>query len=274
LRQGKPTLPGYLIVNPRSGNTDADELLAAAAERGIATHVLAKGDDLEELARAADADTLGMAGGDGSLAAVAGVAIERGLPFVCIPFGTRNHFARDVGLDRGDPVAALDAFADRVERLIDVGRVNDRVFLNNVSLGVYARLVSRRERHRRRSDALARLRALGAVVRHRHAVGMTLDGERIHARVVLVSNNEYELSVLSIGERERLDEGLLYVYAPSGFLRSNWEERSCGTLTIDARAGRLRAAVDGEPGAFETPIEFRVEPRALRVLLPRSAVAE
>src|SRR5919112_3389385 len=122
--EGKPTVAGYLIVNPRSGDGGADELLSAAAERGIATHVLRKGDDLEALARGADADALGMAGGDGSLAAVAGVAIERGLPFVCIPFGTRNHFARDVGLDRDDPVAALDAFSDRVERVIDVGRVN------------------------------------------------------------------------------------------------------------------------------------------------------
>ena len=267
-------MSGFLIVNPRSGDGTAEELLAAAAARGVQTHVFEQGDDLEEIARGADADALGMAGGDGSLAAVAGVAIERGLPFVCVPFGTRNHFARDLGLDRDDPVAALAAFDDRVGRAIDIGRVSDRVFLNNVSLGVYAQLVHRRERHRRRSDALARLRALGAVVRHRRPLGITLDGRPIRARVVLVSNNEYELDVLSVGERERLDEGLLYVYAPTGLLRSDWEEKSCDRLTIDARAGRLRVAVDGEPGLLETPIEFRVEPQALRVLLPASAAAE
>src|SRR5204862_350910 len=114
------------------------------------THVLRKGEDPAAVARKAEADALGMAGGDGSLAAVAGVAMERGLPFVCVPFGTRNHFARDVGLDRDDPLAALAGFDDRVERAIDVGRANERLFLNNVSLGVYARLVHRREHHRRR----------------------------------------------------------------------------------------------------------------------------
>jgi diacylglycerol kinase family enzyme len=258
-----------LIVNPGSGDGGSDELVAAARSRGIATHVLADGDDPEQVAREADTGVLGMAGGDGSLAAVAGVAIERGLPFVCVPFGTRNHFARDVGLDRDDPVGALAAFTGGVERRVDTGRVNDRLFLNNVSLGVYAHLVHRRERHRRRRNALARLRALGAVVRHRHGMGMTIDGEPVHARVVLVSNHAYELSVLSLGERERLDEGLLHVYAPRGLLRSGWRERSCEQVTIDTRAHRVRAAVDGEPEVLQTPLELRIEPLTLRVLLPR-----
>ncbi|MGZ4333971.1 MAG: diacylglycerol/lipid kinase family protein [Gaiellaceae bacterium] len=260
---------GFLIVNPRSGDGGTDELLAAAAARGVTTRVLQAGDDLERLAREADADALGMAGGDGSLAVVAGVAIDRDLPFVCVPFGTRNHFARDLGLDRDDPIGALGAFTSETERRVDVGRVNERLFLNNVSLGVYARLVHRREQHRRRRDTLARLRAFGAVVRHRHAVGITIDGRPIRARIVLVSNNAYELSVLSIGERERLDEGALYVYAPTGVLRGDCEGRSCTQLTIDARSHRLPAAVDGEPEVLETPLAFRIEPQALRVLVPR-----
>ncbi|HEY0415459.1 MAG TPA: diacylglycerol kinase family protein [Gaiellaceae bacterium] len=262
----------FLLVNPRSGDGGSDALLEAAEARGVETRVLRRGDDAAELARAADADALAIAGGDGSLAAVADVAIARGLPFLCVPFGTRNHFARDLGLDRDDPVAALEALDDGVERLVDVGRVNDRLFLNNVSLGVYATLVHRRERHRRRRDTLARLRALAAVARQPHGVGITLDGRRVRARVVLVSNNEYELNVLSIGERKRLDEGLLHVYAPAGLLRSGWEERACDRLTIDTRAHRLRAAVDGEPQAIETPLAFRVEPKALRVLVPRSTI--
>ena len=264
---------GYLIVNPGSGDGGHEEVLSAAAERGIETHVLQKGDDLEQLARAANADALGMAGGDGSLAPVAAVAIERGLPFVCIPFGTRNHFARDIGLDRDDPVAALAAFDDGRVLSIDVGRANDRLFLNNVSLGVYAQLVHRREHHRRRRDALARLRAFGAVVRQRTPIGMRVDGEAIRARVVLVSNNAYDLDVLSIGERERLDEGCLHLYAPQGLLRSAWEEREGAAFEVDAAAGKLRAAVDGEPEVLDTPIAFRVEPRALRVLVPRGPVA-
>lgn len=269
---GKPKGTCLLFVNPRSGDGGADELLAAAAVRGIETRVLRDGDDLAALARGADAAALGMAGGDGSLAVVAAVAIERALPFVCVPFGTRNHFARDLGLDRDDPAAALDAFTDGAERHVDVGRVNGRLFLNNVSLGVYAHLVHRRERHRRRRNALARLRALEAVIRHRHAVGMTIDGEPVHAHVVLVSNNRYDLRMLSLGERARLDEGLLHVYAARGLLRSEWEERSCERVTIDASSHRVRAAVDGEPEVLRTPLELRLEPQALRVLVPRSTM--
>src|SRR5918999_478347 len=169
-------MPGLLVVNPRSGSgsPEADELVEEAQRRGIRTHVLGEGDDAEVIAREAQADALGMAGGDGSLARVAAVAIERGLPFVCVPFGTRNHFARDLGLDRNDPVGALDAFGGEETR-IDVARAGDRLFLNNVSLGVYARLVHRRERHRRRSEALARLRALVILLTQREPLGLTID---------------------------------------------------------------------------------------------------
>src|SRR6478752_2895239 len=189
----------FLIVNPSSGNGGSDELLAAARERGIETHVLGDGDDLATVARGQQADALAMAGGDGSLAVVADAALERDLPFACIPFGTRNHFARDVGLDRNDPIGALDALVDGREIRIDVGRANNRLFLNNVSLGVYARLVHRREHHRRRSNAFARLRALAIVASHRDPIDIMVDGEPIESRVVLVSNNSYTLEMLSIG---------------------------------------------------------------------------
>jgi diacylglycerol kinase family enzyme len=259
-----------LIVNPGSGTASpaADELLAAAEERGIETHVLGGDDDLEQLARDAEADVLGMAGGDGSLAPVASIAIERDLPFVCIPYGTRNHFARDLGLDRDDPLAALAAF-DGEERRVDVGRVGDRLFLNNVSLGLYALLVHRRERHRRRRDALARLRALLLVAReHRGKDQFVVDGELVAARVVLVACNAYSLELFSVGERERLDVGLLHLYVPHGFRRVTWDERSATELTIEAPSPSVRAAIDGEPARLEAPVEFRIEPRALRVLVP------
>ena len=199
---------------------------------------------------------------------MAEVALERDVPFVVVPFGTRNHFARDLGLDRDDPLAALDAFAGS-ERRVDVGRANDRLFLNNVSLGLYARLVHRRERHRRRRELFARLRALGLLARRPRPLGITIDGRPVEARVVLVANNPYKLELLSIGERERLDEGRLHLYVAHGWLPTSWDDEAGERFTIDAAAGRLRAAVDGEPEELETPLRFEIRPQALRVLLPQ-----
>lgn len=262
----------FLIVNPNSGDgsPSPEELRTAARGRGVDVHFLEDGDDLQELARAAAADVLGMAGGDGSLAAVAEVAIERDLPFLCVPFGTRNHFARDIGLDRTDPIGALDAL-DGVERRIDVGRVGDRLFLNNVSLGLYALLVHRRERHRRRSDALARLRALVLAAReHQGKDQFVIDGTLVAARVVLVACNAYSLSLFSIGERESMDDGRLHLYVPHGFRRVTWDERSCTHLTIETPTASVRAAIDGEPARLRSPVELRIEPQALRVLVPHT----
>jgi diacylglycerol kinase family enzyme len=231
-------------------------------------HVLEPDDDLAELARAADADALGMAGGDGSLGTVAAVAVERELPFVPIPFGTRNHFARDLGLDVDDPLAALDAFGGE-ERRVDFGRAGDRLFLNNVSLGLYAELVHRRERHRRRRDALARLRALLLLARDRgRSDHFIVDGERLDAHVVLVASNEYELDAFELGTRDALDGGRLHLYVARGLTPRSWEERACDHVTVDVDSHHVKAAVDGEPALFETPVEFRLDPRGLRVLVP------
>lgn len=265
---------GFLIVNPRSGDDSpsGDELAEAARERDVEVHLLEEGDDLEQLARAADAEAIGMAGGDGSLAPVAGVAIERDLPFVCIPFGTRNHFARDVGLDRNDPLAALAAFDDDAEeRRIDVGRAGERLFLNNVSLGLYAGLVHDRERRRRRDEAFARLKALRLLARDRDRVALTIDGAPFHAHLILVANNSYTpIDVFSLGERERLDAGTLSLYVAHGMLPRHWDTRDAESLLVDCTAGSIHAAVDGEPEEFETPVELRVDPLALRVRLPRT----
>jgi diacylglycerol kinase family enzyme len=195
------------------------------------------------------------------------VALERDVPFVCVPFGTRNHFARDLGLDRHDPIAALEAYTGS-ERRIDVGRVGGRLFLNNVALGVYAQLVHRRERHRRRRNVFAQLRALLLLAQDRDALGLSVNGTAVEARLALVANNDYELDLFSLGERERLDEGRLHLYLARSWRPSTWDEEAHDELTIDAAAPRLRAAVDGEPTALETPLEFSIEPRALRVLVP------
>lgn len=261
-----------LFVNPRSGKggPTVEELAAAAQELGVQVHVLRPQDDLAALARETEAEVLGMAGGDGSLGAVAEAAIERDLPFVCVPWGTRNHFATDVGLDGDRPLAALAAFRrDARERRVDVGRTGDRVFLNNVSFGLYARLVHRRERRRRRREAFARLRALAlTLVEHRRFERLVVDGQRVRASVLLVANNEYKLDLFSLGARERLDAGVLSLYAARGIRRLRWSERTATRVRVDSHRPAVRAAVDGEPAVLRPPVELRVDPGALRLLLP------
>jgi diacylglycerol kinase family enzyme len=243
-------LGGWLLVNPRSGpDSGVQELVAAAAARGVETHVLGEGEDAAALAREAQADVLGVAGGDGSLAPVAEAAIARDLPFVCVPVGTRNHFARDLGLDRADPLGALAGF-DGIERRVDVGRANGRLFLNNVSIGAYAVLVH--HGWRRALDSL------------RFRQRLTVDGEPVHTRVLLIGNNAYTMT----GSRERLDEGLLHLYTPSG------ELRTASRAAVGAHRKRVRAAIDGERVVLSTPIELAIEPAALRVLAPRGPVAQ
>jgi diacylglycerol kinase family enzyme len=257
-------MDALLLINPRAGDNrpTADELRAAAESRGIRTHVVTPGEDMRRAAQTADASVLGVAGGDGSLGPVARVALERELAFVCVPLGTRNHFARDIGLDPDDPLGALDEF-EGAERRIDIGRINGRVFLNNVSLGLYAQLV-----HERRRRALTTLRALFLVARHPRPLHLTIDGELSRARAVVVANNAYRLDPLTIGKRERIDEGLLYVYEAPGLLPTTWSERSADEVRIEAR-GTIRAAIDGEAVRLDPPLDFRIEPSALRVLCPR-----
>jgi diacylglycerol kinase family enzyme len=267
-------MQGLLFVNPRSGKggPTVEDLTRVSRELGVRVHVLGAGDDLSALAREAEADVLGMAGGDGSLGAVAQAAIERDLPFVCIPWGTRNHFATDVGLDGNDPLAALAAFRDGVERRVDVGRVGEQLFLNNVSLGLYARLVHRRERRRQRREAFARLRALGLTLRDRgRQEHFVVDGEPVRASILLVSNNVYRLDLFSLGTRERVDEGTLAIYAARGGLRRfRWAERHATEVRIESMRPSIRAAVDGEPATLESPLELRVAAGALRLLQSRN----
>jgi diacylglycerol kinase family enzyme len=262
----RPVLTRFLVVNPRSGRgrPDAEELVAGAAARHVESHVLRPGDDPAEVARSSSASTLGVAGGDGSLAAVAEVALERDVPFVVVPFGTRNHFARDLGLAANDPIGALDAFGG-LERRIDVGRAGERLFLNNVSIGMYAHLVRQREHHRRRRELFARARAWTILLTHRQPLGLIVDGDPVQTRLLLVANNAYALEFPSIGARERLDEGRLHLYS----LGAEGPERTGEEFVVDAPVHELAAAVDGEPARLRTPIRFRIEPRTLRVLVPK-----
>ena len=198
---GRPVL----IMNPWSGGGKVDKfnLPEECRRRGIEPVVLKRGDDLRQLALdAADggAGVLGMAGGDGSQAIVAQVAMERGLPYVCVPAGTRNHLALDLGVDRDDVVGALDAYGDEgLERRIDLATINGSVFVNNVSLGVYAEIVQSDEyrdaKVQTAAGILPELLGPGA-----DAFDFEIDhpdGSVVHGPcLVLVSNNVYVLTRL------------------------------------------------------------------------------
>ena len=278
-----------LLMNPHSGGGKVErfDLVHEAQRRGIEPVVMARGDDLAELARAAlarGADVLGMAGGDGSLAVVASIAAAHDVAFVAVPAGTRNHFALDVGVDRDDVVGALDAFSG-LERRIDLGRVNGRAFLNNVSLGIYATIVQSPDYRDAKAGTVARLLPdlLGpaAAPFDLHFAGP--DGRPCDdSQLVLVSNNPYRFERLEEVSRPRLDGGGLGVVAAAiagpaeaarfvalevaGRLRrfSGWSEWQAPALRIDS-ARPIKAGIDGEAAELDPPLLFSIEPLALRV---------
>jgi diacylglycerol kinase family enzyme len=273
-----------LFVNPWSGDGKAGRvgLVEAARRVGIETVELKAGEDLEQLVRAGvarGADGLAMAGGDGSQALVAAIAAEHDLPYACIPSGTRNHFALDLGVDREDVLGALDAFADGGERYVDLGEVNGRVFVNNVSLGVYAEAVSQ-DRYRD-SKLLTLLDTLSATLGPEGQANelrwIDLDGvAQRSTALILVSNNVYRLgTTLGSGTRPRLNAGILGVVdfhppiAGEKGAPARWRELEAPEIEIEADAP-VPIGVDGESMLMEPPLRFRIRPRALRVRIAHS----
>ena len=276
-RDAEPARRPVLFVNPRSGGGRAAQagLVERARERGIDARVLDPHQDLAALvdeAVAEGADALGMAGGDGSLAVVAAAARAHGLPFVCVPAGTRNHFALDLGVDRHDLVGALDAFGDDgVERTIDVAEVNGRVFLNNVSLGIYGEAVQQTAYRDAKVRTLLETTAevLGPS-RAAPEVGLVddLGREHRHPAVVLVSNNPYALDrPVAPGTRPRLDGGELGIVVldrPRPGADPPARVWSATHLAVDATAP-VHAGIDGEAVELDAPLTFVIRPGALRV---------
>lgn len=284
-----------LLCNPWSGGGKVERfgLVELAQQLGVEVVMLDHGLDLEELARdavARGADCLGMAGGDGSQALVASIAVEHDLPFVCVSAGTRNHFALDLGIDRDDPRLSLHAFGDAVERRIDYATVGDRLFVNNVSLGVYAAIVQQ-EGYR---DAKAEVtkaalpEMLGRTqepfdLQFTEPDGTVVDG----AFLIQVSNNPYVLgATLDASQRRHLDTGTLGVVAITAATGTeaaavvalsalgqrrrsrHWHEFTTERFEVRSRSGRAYAGVDGEALELDTPLEFTIHPRGLRLLVP------
>jgi diacylglycerol kinase family enzyme len=275
-RPGQPVL----IFNPKSGGGKATRFHLAdeARRRGIEPHEMPLGvplqDTVEELL-AQGADALAVAGGDGTQAIVAAIAAREKLPYACIPAGTRNHFALDLGVDRDDVVGALDAFVDGGERIVDLAEVNGRVFVNNVSLGVYADAVQRPGYRDAKLRTIANIlpesveeESEGTPLRWRDPDGFQHDS----GLALLVSNNAYRLgNLIGSGTRPRLDAGRLgvAVIQPKGALGRglvrNW---TLGSIEVDG-PGSIPAGIDGEAVVLTSPLRFEVRPGALRVRIAK-----
>jgi diacylglycerol kinase family enzyme len=280
----------FLIMNPRSGGGKVTRFgLKDKAEALGATVAVLEGPgtvDVGELARTAvadGADLLGVAGGDGTQALVAGIAAEHNLPLLVISAGTRNHFALDLGLDRDDPSRCLDALRDGVELHVDLGFIGDRPFVNNASFGAYAAVVqSPAYRDDKRGTTLDLLPGLlagrqGPRLQAR-AENVTIEGPQ----AVLVSNNQYGMGdIAGLGRRARLDRGTLGMFAvtvnsaaqAAGLLRGRNSRGLTSVVgrevVVDADTAQVPVGVDGEALVLDTPVRCVVQPAALRVRVPR-----
>jgi diacylglycerol kinase family enzyme len=299
VRPGGPPPHAVLLCNPKSGGGKVAQfgLIELAGELGVEAVVLNDDSDLEQLARdavARGADCLGMAGGDGSQALVASIAIENHLPFVCVSAGTRNHFALDLGLDHNDPRKSMYAFRDAIERRVDYATVNGRLFVNNVSLGVYAEIVQ----HDSYRDAkFGTTTSLLPDLLNAHSEPFDLQfttttGEQVDgAIVVMISNNPYVLAPTpENAQRPRLDSGRLGVFAVTTRTGGEaarlfasaaigrrarspfWHEFDSTEFEVRSRSGHAYAGVDGEAFELSTPMRFAIHPHGLTLLVPRGNV--
>ncbi|MFK0252075.1 diacylglycerol/lipid kinase family protein [Streptomyces sp. NPDC090445] len=308
----RPRRP-FLIMNPRSGGGKVGRFRLAERARDLGAEVVVldpdRPQDVADLARQAvqdGADLLGVAGGDGTQALVAGVAVEHDVPFMVISAGTRNHFAMDLGLDRKDPATCLDALTDGVELRVDLGHITmgdpeaadpyrpespspegrpERVFVNSASFGVYAEVV---QSPAYRDDKVRTiLEMLPDLLTHDSGPRLGLSAGALAMagpQAVLVSNNPYERGDLAgLGRRERLDSGELGVL---GILVGNAAEAAelllhggqgrgltVGTaheVVVAADVPVIPVGVDGEALQLPTPVRCRLAPRALRVRVPRN----
>jgi diacylglycerol kinase family enzyme len=253
------------------------------------------GADLHAAAKAAAAqgvDAVVAGGGDGTVSAVAGALAGGETPLGVLPLGTLNHFAKDCGIPLDLEEAALVLAAGHVRRL-DLGRVNDRVFINNASLGVYAKALMGRDARRElggTSKWPAMLLAAWKVFRRSPLLRVRLEahGEKVWRKtpLVFVGNNTYELEILRVGKRARLDDGVLSLYVATatsrwGMLKlglraaggrlaqsRDFETRSVTSVTVETRRAATHVAVDGEIVAMRTPLEFSVWPEAIPVMAP------
>jgi diacylglycerol kinase family enzyme len=286
-----PAQRPFLIMNPMSGGGKVQkfDLKAKAEALGATVFLLDRGTDVDvaavaDAAVARGADLLGVAGGDGTQGLVAGVAAKHGVPFVVITAGTRNHFAADLGLDRDDPAACLDALSDGVELRVDLGVIGGRTFVNNASFGAYAEVVDapayRNDKVATTLDMLPDLlHGQRGSQLHARADGREIDGPQ----ALLVANNPYGTCDLAgLSRRARLDGGVLSVVGirvtsskqAAGLFRGSHAtgaiRLTAQNVAVTADAADIPVGVDGEAVSMAVPVECTIQAGALRVRVPRT----
>jgi diacylglycerol kinase family enzyme len=287
---GRPSADGAgvrIVVNPSSGPAwtaaPTDDLRAGLPGADIVE--LGPDDDLDELLGDDDLIAVGAAGGDGTLAAVAVIAADRGIPLIAVPAGTLNHLARDLGLDTAaDAIAAVRA---GTAVRMDLGVAGDQCFVNTLSLGGYTQIVDARERFEKTIGKWpALLVALLTELPGMAPLRMEVDGEPRRVWLAWIGNCQYAPDGFGPRWRERLDDGLLDVRLVTGGRRFSrlrfavdvltgrlptcpvYEERTATSLTIRSLDGPLRIAADGETLDGPDLLEIRKRVRALHVAVP------
>jgi diacylglycerol kinase family enzyme len=285
-----PARHPYLIMNPKSGGGKVGKFGLRGKAEDLGAEVFLIGGpepvDVAQVAREAvarGADLLGVAGGDGTQALVAGVAAEHGLPFVVISAGTRNHFALDLGLDREDPSACLGALSGGVELRVDLGMINGQVFVNNASFGAYAEVV---ETPAYRGDKLkTTLDLLPDLLQGHRGARLSARADDVEIRspqALLVANNPYGTGdIAGLSRRARIDRGILGVAGVKvrsarqavdllrGRKAVGLRVLTTKEIEISADAGQIPVGIDGEAVSMSTPVTCTISPSALRVWVPR-----
>ena len=276
-----------LIINPNSGSGKAAKIgLADKAQGlGIETVVRKKGEKLGDLANTAvdnGCDHLIIAGGDGSLARVAKVAIERDVPFSCVPSGTRNHFAMDLGLDRSDPLKALQTAFGGTEFKVDVGRIGKKLFLNNVSFGIYADAIAETGYREHKAESL--VDAASEHIKEPDARLSISDPDgTVHddIGVLLASNNPYRfIGAPDFAGRARLDTGTLGMILADreavGQTQLNHRDVkrwSAPQVTVGSTHKKVHVGIDGSLHKVKAPVDIHIDHAVLRVVLSTVLVA-
>ena len=296
------TAPVHVIVNAGSGSVLGDETATSLRERFIAfgikaeVHLAKTGKDIVQLARLAaedEAELIVAGGGDGTISTVAIEASAAGKTLGILPLGTLNNFSKDLSIPQ-NLNAAVRTIAQGEVHEIDLAECNGRIFINNSSIGLYPKMVVRRQQQQQKLGrgkwaaafwASIRLFRISPFLR----VDIEIDGKVFERKTpfVFVGNNEYEMDMYSIGRRPSLEEGKLSLYflhregrwgllmllwkTVRGRLRQwkDFEAVATEHVTIKAKRSRLRVAFDGETSLVEPPLEYRIRPKALKVIVPR-----